>query len=106
MRVHSPGPSRSSAPPRCYPLTFRPAGPTRFARPLSLLLCAVALLTVSVPALLQARPAAPPDYPALYNNGITFADFLEFARAKRDEWRQRYKDASVTPDLITRMRAL
>jgi hypothetical protein len=82
------------------------AGPTRFARPVSLLLCAVALITASVPVLLQARPATPPDYPALYNNGITFADFLEFARAKRDEWRQRYKDASVTPDLITRMRAL
>ena len=59
-----------------------------------------------MPVTLQARPGAPPDYVALYNNGITFAEFLEAARSKRDEWRQRYNDASVTPDLITRMRAL
>jgi hypothetical protein len=88
------------------PFSRRVAAPARFTRPESLLLCAAALLTASLPVLLQARATTPPDYLALYNNGITFADFLEFARAKRDEWRQRYKDASVTPDLITRMRAL
>ena len=71
--------------------------PTRFARPGSLFLCAAALFTAIVPVMLQARPATPPDYLALYKNGITFAEFLEFARAKRDEWRQRYNDASVTP---------
>ena len=74
--------------------------------PGALFLCAAALFTAIVPVMLQARPATPPDYLALYKNGITFAEFLEFARAKRDEWRQRYNDASVTPDLITRMRAL
>jgi hypothetical protein len=47
-----------------------------------------------------------PDYQALYNTGITFADFLDRARTRRDEWRQRYNDATLTPDLVTRMRAL
>ena len=37
---------------------------------------------------------------------MTFAQFLESARAKRDEWRQRYNDAAVTPEMVTRMRAL
>ena len=46
------------------------------------------------------------DYAALYAKGITFAEFLENARARRDEWRQHYNDAAVTPDLVTRMRAL
>lgn len=46
------------------------------------------------------------DYVGLYAQGITFAEFLEQARARRDEWRTHYNDATVTPDLITRMRAL
>jgi Thioredoxin len=46
------------------------------------------------------------NYADLYAKGTTFADFLENARARRDEWRARYNDATVTPDLITRMRAL
>ncbi len=46
------------------------------------------------------------DYQALYGQGITFADFLEKARARRDEWRAHYNDATVSPALITRMRAL
>jgi hypothetical protein len=46
------------------------------------------------------------DYQGLYAKGITFAEFLENARARRDEWRAHYNDATVTPDLITRMRAL
>jgi len=46
------------------------------------------------------------DYHALYGQGITFADFLEKARARREEWRAHYNDATVTPALITRMRAL
>jgi hypothetical protein len=55
---------------------------------------------------LHAAPASEPDYLAFYNRGITFAEFLDRARARRDEWRQRYNDATVTPDLVTRMRAL
>jgi hypothetical protein len=51
-------------------------------------------------------PASEPDYQAFYSQGITFAEFLDRARARRDEWRQRYNDAAVTPDLMTRMRAL
>jgi len=36
------------------------------------------------------------DYQALYGQGITFADFLEKARARRDEWRWRYNDAGYS----------
>jgi hypothetical protein len=46
------------------------------------------------------------DYAGLYAKGKTFAEFLENARARRDEWRAHYNDATVTPDLVTRMRAL
>jgi len=46
------------------------------------------------------------DYPALYAQGVTFAEFLQNVRARRDEWRAHYNDATVSPDLITRMRAL
>jgi hypothetical protein len=56
-----------------------------------------------------ARPAsgnARVDYAALYTQGITFADFLQQARARRDEWRANYNAATVSPDLMTRMRAL
>jgi len=46
------------------------------------------------------------NYAGLYATGTTFAEFLENARARRDEWRAHYNDATVTADLITRMRAL
>jgi len=46
------------------------------------------------------------DYQTLYAQGVTFAEFLEKARAHRDDWRAHYNDATVSPDLITRMRAL
>jgi hypothetical protein len=52
----------------------------------------------------RVQPAI--DYPALYAQGITFARFLDNARARRDEWRAHYNDATVTPELMTRMRAL
>ena len=67
--------------------------------------CAPALATQgsgSRPA--QDEPRV--DYPGLYSQGITFAEFLRQVRARRDEWRQHYNDATVSPDLITRMRAL
>lgn len=54
----------------------------------------------------SALPVQDIDYPGLYAKGIPFAEFLENARARRDEWRAHYNDATVTPDLITRMRAL
>jgi hypothetical protein len=57
-------------------------------------------------ARLSARGVQDIDYQGLYAKGIRFADFLENARARRDEWRAHYNDATVTPDLITRMRAL
>jgi hypothetical protein len=53
-----------------------------------------------------ALPRQDIDYSGLYAKGITFAAFLENARARRDEWRAHYNDATVSPDLITRMRAL
>jgi len=46
------------------------------------------------------------DYQAVYAQGTTFADFLEKARAHREEWRNNYNDATVSASLITRMRAL
>jgi hypothetical protein len=63
---------------------------------------------VFIAASRAARPLAYQDidYAGLYAKGITFAEFLERARARRDEWRAHYNDATVTPDLITRMRAL
>jgi hypothetical protein len=70
------------------------------SRPLVLALAAVAWVAA---ARLKAQDI---DYQDFYAKGITFADFLENARARRDEWRAHYNDAAVTPDLITRMRAL
>jgi hypothetical protein len=46
------------------------------------------------------------DYSSLYAKAITFAEFLDSARARRDEWCAHYNDATVSADLITRMRAL
>jgi thioredoxin family protein len=46
------------------------------------------------------------DYQGLYEQGVTFAKFLENARAHRDEWRANYNDATVSAALITKMRAL
>lgn len=71
-----------------------------------LVVCIAALTSGQAPGPLHAAPAADPDYQAFYTKGITFAEFLDRARARRDEWRQRYNDATVTPDLVTRMRAL
>ncbi len=47
-----------------------------------------------------------PDYAALYARGTTFAEFLDHAQSKRDEWRDRYRDAVVDPGLIQQARAL
>jgi thioredoxin family protein len=70
----------------------------------SLLLCAATVIVACLP--LGAAPRVDPDYYAIYNQGVTFADFLESARARRDEWRERYKAAAVTAEMVTRMRAL
>jgi thioredoxin family protein len=72
----------------------------------SLALCAAFLLLAHTTQPVIAARAADPDYEGLYARGISFAEFLESARARRDEWRQHYNDARVTPDLVTRMRAL
>jgi hypothetical protein len=67
---------------------------------------AVVLFTIASCSSARVLPRQGIDYPGLYAKGITFAEFLENARARRDEWRAHYNDATVTPDLITRMRAL
>jgi hypothetical protein len=68
----------------------------------------VAAISIAVAMSCAARISAHQevDYPGLYAKGVTFAEFLEKARAKRDEWRAHYNDAAVTPDLMTRMHAL
>jgi Thioredoxin len=65
----------------------------------------IAVTCACAPAI--AHPARQDvDYAGLYARGITFAAFLEQVRARRDEWRAHYNDATVSADLITRMRAL
>jgi hypothetical protein len=46
------------------------------------------------------------NYAALYAQGITFSEFLDHVRARREEWRSHYNDATVSAALITRMREL
>jgi hypothetical protein len=67
-------------------------------------LCAVLVAFGSTTALCLARQDV--DYQSLYAQGVTFADFLENARARRDEWRANYNDATVSAALISRVRAL
>ena len=63
-------------------------------------LTALLLLTLATPVV----PA--PDYAELYSKGIPFADFLAKAASKQDEWRNRYRDATISPELIEKARAL
>ena len=72
----------------------------------SLLVCVAALLSGYVPPPVHATSPADPDYATLYSRGITFAEFLESTRAKRDEWRAGYNGAAVNADMVTRMRAI
>lgn len=57
----------------------------------------LALLWSSTPA---------PHYAELYAHGVPFAEFLDKVNARRDEWRARYRDAVVSPELIQKVRAL
>lgn len=70
----------------------------------ALITCGAVVVAGTIPAL--SFPSQDIDYRAVYTQGTTFADFLENARAHRDEWRANYNDASVSPALVTRMRAL
>jgi len=72
----------------------------------TLLLVAAMLAAVGPWHRLHAGRLADPDYLGLYRQGVNFATFLERARTRPDEWKQRYNDAAVTPDMLTRMRAL
>ena len=46
------------------------------------------------------------DHQAVYAQGVTFAEFLDKARARREEWHTNYNNATVSAALMTRMRAL
>jgi hypothetical protein len=70
------------------------------------LLLAVVAAALATDLRVSAGPVQDVDYAGLYEKGTTFAEFLEGARARREEWRAHYNDATVTPDLINRMRAL
>jgi hypothetical protein len=69
------------------------------------LITCVAVLVAATVSLLSL-PLQDVDYQGIYAQGTTFADFLERARAHREEWRANYNDATVSPALVTRMRAL
>ena len=66
--------------------------------------CGVVFLIVTTRVLSFSRQDI--DYQALFAKGVTFADFLDKARAHREEWRANYNDATVSPALVTRMQAL
>jgi hypothetical protein len=70
----------------------------------ALISCGVVLSAATAPVLSFLPQDI--DYQAVYTRGTTFADFLDKARAHREEWRANYNNASVSPALVTRMRAL
>lgn len=67
---------------------------------------AIIALGCSLAAASVAASGPAIDYAAFYARGITFARFLDEARAQVTEWHANYDQAAVSPDLITRMRAL
>ena len=68
------------------------------------MMCGAVLVAVTIPVL--CFPPQDVDYQGVYAQGRTFADFLDKAGAHREEWRSNYNDATVSPALVTRMRAL
>lgn len=70
----------------------------------ALITCGVILFAATIR--LHAFLPQDVDYQAIYAQGTTFADFLEKAQAHREEWRANYNGATVSPALVTRMRAL
>jgi hypothetical protein len=65
------------------------------------------LLAASLLALMSLTgAAAAPDYAALYQQGTTFASFLESARSRTNEWKQNYATAAIGDDMVARVRAL
>jgi hypothetical protein len=69
-------------------------------------LLAVLITMLCGSAAAQAAPPPELDYADVYAKGITFDAFLAKADSRRDEWHAHYNDAAVTPDMMTRMRAL
>jgi hypothetical protein len=66
----------------------------------------VVLLTALCGAGGLARSPQDLDYADYYARGVTFASFLDHAKSRRDQWHAHYNDATVSADLVTRMRAL
>jgi hypothetical protein len=65
-----------------------------------------ALLCCGLAFLPQPAPPRAIDYAAVYAGGVTFAAFLDAAESRPDEWRSRYSNAAVSPDTVSRLRAL
>jgi hypothetical protein len=70
----------------------------------ALITCGAVVFAGTISA--RSFPSQDVDYQAVYTQGTTFADFLEKARAHREEWRANYNDATVSPELVTRVRGL
>jgi thioredoxin family protein len=57
-------------------------------------------------ALSVLTAATPVDYAALFAKGVSYHDFLDAARSRRDEWLERSKDATVAADAVARVKQL
>jgi hypothetical protein len=65
--------------------------------------CVVLVLAAAAGAIADAQA---PDYAALYERGRTFADFLENARSRRDEWQSNYRAAVADPGSVSAVREM
>lgn len=53
-----------------------------------------------------AAVAAAPNYLAIYDKGMPFDQFLESTRTRRADWHERFANAAVDADSISRIRAI
>jgi len=60
---------------------------------------------VEAPAPVVAVAPADSTLEALFNSGVPFSEFLENARARRDQWKRNYADARVPDDALSRATA-
>jgi hypothetical protein len=70
----------------------------------TLVAAALICCTIGLSSRSLARQAI--DYSVYYANGVTFAAFLDAAKVRADEWRNRYSNSAVTADTVSRLRAL
>ena len=66
------------------------------------------LVTTAWLVLLAHGPVAQQqiDFAALWDKATPFAEFLENARARQDQWRTRFADAAIEAEALTEVRAL